>query len=101
MRFVLLILLFLLGTLPADADGQHDRALAARRAGDIVPLDRVLATVAAAVPGTVLEVELKQRKGRYIYEIEILTADGLLVEVKVDAHEERILTTETERRKGD
>jgi uncharacterized membrane protein YkoI len=53
------------------------------------------------VPGKVLEVELKEHKGRYVYELEILTPDGLLVEVKVDARDQRILKTETERRKRD
>lgn len=96
-----LLLVSLVAAVPAAADSGHDRALAARRAGEIVALDRILATVAAVVPGTVLEVELEERKGRYVYELEILTPDGLLVEVKVDAHDQRILKTETERRKRD
>lgn len=96
-----LLLVSLVVAVPAAAGSGHDRALAARRAGEIVALDRILATVAEVVPGTVLEVELEERKGRYVYELEILTPDGLLVEVKVDAHDQRILKTETERRKRD
>ena len=39
----------------------------------------------AAVPGTVLEVELERKRGLVAYEVEVLRNDGSVVEVLVDA----------------
>jgi uncharacterized membrane protein YkoI len=79
-----------LGPAAAQPDG-HDRALRALRAGEIAPLPDILATVAERVPGTVIEVELERRNGRYVYEVEVLTPQGMLVETYVDAQDRTIL----------
>jgi uncharacterized membrane protein YkoI len=75
----------------AQPDDGHDRALRALRAGEIAPLPDILATVAERVPGTVIEVELERRNGRYVYEVEVLTPQGMLVETYVDAQDKTIL----------
>jgi uncharacterized membrane protein YkoI len=84
--------------LPAYADeASHDRALAARRAGAIVPLGEILEVVAARVPGSPIEIELKERNGRYLYEVEVLTPEGMLVHMEVDAHDKQILDSHSKQ----
>ncbi|WP_299473160.1 PepSY domain-containing protein [uncultured Roseibium sp.] len=46
------------------------------------------------VPGTVQETELDREDGKLIYEIEILTADGLEMEVEIDAETGAVLKVE-------
>lgn len=93
---ILLLTALLAGTSAtrAEEESSHDRALKALRAGEIAPLPEILAVVAAETPGSVIEVELKRRHGRYVYEVEVLTADGRLIETYVDAADKRILNRE-------
>jgi uncharacterized membrane protein YkoI len=88
-----LVLVILLGLTPARADDSHDEALRALRAGEIAPLPEILAAVAQRVSGTVIEVELKRRKGSHVYKVEVLTSQGMLVETYVDARDKRILNS--------
>lgn len=90
-RRACLVLALVVGLAPARADDGHDRALRALRQGEIAPLPEILAVVARRVPGTVIEVELLRRKGRYVYEVEVLTPQGVLVETYVDARDGVIL----------
>lgn len=86
MRTTLTALLLLLSSaVAARADGDHDRARDAVRRGEILPIERIMEAVAADTPGQVLEVELEQRGRHWIYEVEVLRADGVLVEREVDA----------------
>ena len=50
----------------------------------------------AEVPGTVKETELDREDGKLIYEIEILTADGLEMEVEIDAETGAVLEVEAD-----
>jgi YD repeat-containing protein len=75
---------------PPDADPR--RALAGVSRGELVPLERLLADAETRHPGRVLEVELEGDE----YEIEILQADGHVVELTYDAHDGRLLETEIE-----
>lgn len=80
-----------LGGLPAWADSDHDRARQAVQSGQVLPLPTVLEQLAREVPGQVLEVELEQDDGRWIYEIKLLQAGGQLVKLKVDAQSAAVL----------
>lgn len=68
-----------------DHDGDHDRARIAREAGDVVPLDRVLAAVARDEQGKVIDVDLEREHGRFVYEVKLLTPDGRRRKVFYDA----------------
>ena len=86
----LLLSLALSGLPPSVlADGQrdHDRARAALRAGEVLPLAAILERVAKEQPGQVLEVELERDNGMWMYELKLLQSDGLLVKLKVDARD--------------
>ena len=74
-----------LASPPARADTDHDRARAALQAGEVLPLKTVLERVQRDHPGQVLEVELEQEDGHWIYEIKLLRAGGRLVKLQVDA----------------
>lgn len=74
-----------LGVLPAWADSDHDRARQAVQSGQVLPLPTVLEQLAREVPGQVLEVELEQDDGRWIYEIKLLQPGGQRVKLKLDA----------------
>lgn len=72
--------------------GDHDHARAAVQRGEILPITRILPIVQQRVPGHVIEIELDDDDdGRRIeYEIKVLTANGRVIEVKIDARTGRI-----------
>ena len=94
----------LLAPLPAIAkkrkrrrDGDDDdaeRALDAVKSGKAAPLSAILAEVEREIPGRVLEVEIDDEHGQLVYEIKILTPDGLYREVYVDPRSKKILKIE-------
>ena len=95
----LLVALALSGLAPiALADGQrdHDRARAALRAGEVLPLTTILERVAKEQPGQVLEVELERNQGRWIYELKLIQNSGALVKLKVDARDGSVLKRKSE-----
>ena len=91
----LLIALPLLLALPAaalaDGERDHDRARAALRAGEVLPLGVILERVARQQPGQVLDVELERDHGRWVYELKLLQPSGALVKLEVDALDGRVL----------
>lgn len=74
-----------LAAVPAQADSDQDRARAAVQAGQVLPLSAVLARLEREHPGQVLEVELEQDKGRWVYEVKLLQAGGRLMKLELDA----------------
>ncbi|WP_151718669.1 PepSY domain-containing protein [Gemmobacter serpentinus] len=83
--------------LPASADGDtpdHEWAGGAVARGEFLPLAGILSQIAAVQPGRVIEVELEYSDDRYIYEVELVTPDGRLIEVEVDAATGTILQLE-------
>ena len=64
----------------------QDKAMAAVRSGEIVPLSSVLKTVEKSVPGDVLDVALsRDTVGSWNYKITVLTPQGYYRDVNVDA----------------
>jgi len=89
-RHLLLLSLILLGSGSVHADDDHERARQLREAGEILPLETILSQVRArGDTGRVLEVELKNKHGRYVYEIEMLDAHGRVRERLFDAQSGR------------
>ena len=76
---------WLAGKVKATPDDQ-DKAMAAVRSGEIVPLASVLKTVEQSVPGDVLNVDLSRDVvGTWNYKITVLTPQGYYRDVNVDA----------------
>lgn len=76
--------------LPAALASGHevhdeDEARRALENGEIVPLERVMATLHDAVPGEVSGLELEKENGIWIYEFKIISPDGQMLKVRVDA----------------
>ena len=83
--------------LPALADDDdQDRARRALEAGEILPLSEILKTAEAARPGRVIEVELERDDGRWTYELELVTSEGHLYEMELDAATATVLELERE-----
>ncbi len=84
-RLRLLLVLFLAVptvVLPSD---DHEEARRAVERGELKPLSEILARIEKEFAGRVLEVELeRQRENRLVYEIELLTPDGLVLEIRYD-----------------
>ena len=75
----------------AGSSGQPARTIANN---GLLPLARILAIAQRRVPGDVVEVDLDDDDGRPEYELEILTADGRSIEIKIDARTGTILEVE-------
>ena len=89
-RHLLLLSLVLLGSGSVHADDDHERARQLREAGGSCPWKPILTQVRArGDTGRVLEVELKNKHGRYVYEIEMLDAQGRVRERLFDAQSGR------------
>ena len=85
LRLSVLWLAAVLALAPAHADSDHDRARAAVQAGQVLPLKTVLERLERDHPGQVLEVELEQEDGRWVYEVRLLQAGGRLLKLELDA----------------
>lgn len=73
----------------------HDEVLELRRGGVIQPLEVLWQKVQDRYPSArLLEAELEEEHGRYIYEVELLTENGVVREMEVDARTGNILKDE-------
>lgn len=94
LRIITLSVLLSLGTVCAAAgDRDHDRARSAVSSGDVLPLGRILSAVRQQIPGRVLDAKLEgnKRRGQWRYRLKVLTPEGRMVRVTVDATNGRIL----------
>lgn len=73
------------------AQSAQDRARKAYKAGEIQPLNKVLHVVKSRHPGRVMDVDL-QRGGHWVYRIKILTREGDVLIVEVDASTANIMS---------
>lgn len=73
------------------ADSDHDRARAALESGEILPLRTIIARLEHDYPGQILEVELDRDDDLWVYEIKLVRANGVLVKIKMDASDGRLL----------
>ncbi len=90
--FSLALSAWLLATAGIGLDDGSRRARDGVARGEYVRLETLLADADARYPGRVVDVELDDGE----YEIEILQADGRVVELTYDARDGRLLETEIE-----
>jgi len=90
------VLLFAFGLPSASArDLDQDQALRLRQEGVIQPLEQLVQNALDRYPGArLLEVELEEEHGIYVYEVELLTASGVVRELELDARDGRLLEDE-------
>lgn len=79
--------------LPAMASDRvdHDLARQALQSGQVLPLRTVLERLERHAPGQVLEVELENESGQWVYEVKVLQSDGRVVKLLLDARDARVL----------
>lgn len=80
----------------ADGDSDHDKAKRLKDAGEIIALEIILQNARKIQQGRILEAELETEDGKLIYEIELLTREGAVVELLFDAKTGVHLATELE-----
>lgn len=101
MKRILPLALFLLA-LPRIAGGQGAPAPDVELArdlverGEILPLAQVLQKLQRAHPGQVVEVELEYSDGALVYEIELITPQGRMIEVDMAAATGNIVNVDEE-----
>jgi uncharacterized membrane protein YkoI len=84
----LIAVLMLASATNVFAEEDHDKARRALQEGKIIPLTEVLDNVEQQFRGRIIEVELMEDPGqanRFVYEIEMVSETGRLVEVFYDA----------------
>jgi uncharacterized membrane protein YkoI len=79
-----------------DEQRDHDLARKALLEGRIRPLTEITEVVRSKVPGEILavQIDIDDQKHRFVYEFDIITPEGKLREVDVDAATATILKIE-------
>jgi uncharacterized membrane protein YkoI len=73
-----------------------DAVLRAVQGGRLMPLGRALDILRAEQPGDVVEIELDVDDGRVIYDFDVLTTEGRLYAVAIDAVTGQVVEIELE-----
>lgn len=82
----LLFALLTVCSMAVARDLDQDEALSLRKQGIIQPLEQLLNSALGRYPGAkLLEAELEEKHDRYEYEVELLTPEGVVREIKLDA----------------
>lgn len=70
------------------------RVRAAVSHGQVLPLPHILTIAQRRVRGEVLKVELEEASRQIVYELKVLTPDGRVREMKIDARTGQVLKVE-------
>lgn len=94
----LLVGLLLSITFSSSArDLDQDEALRLRREGLILPLEQLMQVALQRYPGAVLlELDLEEENGVLVYEVELVTADGIVRELELHAATAELLKDEVD-----
>lgn len=80
-------------SLAQARDLDQDEALSLRQKGVIQPLEQFVEQALSRYPGSkLLEAELEEKHGIYVYEVELLTREGVVRELKFDASNSHLLS---------
>jgi len=85
------------GRSPSDKAAEQDIARRAVTQGKILPLAEILERLKDQLAGRVIETELENEGGRYLYEIKVITAAGVVMEIEVDATTATILKSKKKK----
>jgi uncharacterized membrane protein YkoI len=81
------------GRIRSDKAAEQDIARRAVKQGKILPLAEILERLKDQLGGRIIETELENEGGRYLYEIKVITSAGVVLEYEVDATTAAILET--------
>ncbi|WP_426203811.1 PepSY domain-containing protein [Pseudomonas sp. TWP3-1] len=89
-RLALVLVAFCSVSIARDLD--QDEALRLRQQGVIMPLEQLLKQALDLYPGAkLLEAELEEKHDVYIYEVELLTVEGVARELHLEAATGRLI----------
>ena len=83
--YIVLLTFSFIGSFNTRADDDYIRAKDLVESGEILPLEKILQNVFEGRQWRLLEAELDQEHGRYIYELEILDDKGKVRKLEYDA----------------
>jgi len=86
-----LVALALPGAGLVHADSEQDRARAAVESGEVKPLGAILKAVRQRYKGQVLDTQLLDLGGRWVYRVRFLTQDGKALDIGVDGKSGQII----------
>ncbi|MEH6358894.1 MAG: PepSY domain-containing protein [Pseudomonadales bacterium] len=99
MKTELLFLVMAVGMTDSVLAKEDITAEQARRwveAGEILPLDKILAVNRDQLAGKILDIELEYEDGQRVYEIKLLDAKGQRLEYYLDARTGELLKMEND-----
>jgi uncharacterized membrane protein YkoI len=67
----------------AKIDAEEAREL--KQSGQIMSLETLIAQLRQDYPGQIIEIELDDRDDRYVYDIELVDDEGVVIELRIDA----------------
>jgi len=88
---IMVILVTFMATGMAWA-GDHERARALLEQGEILSLSEIMNQANSRIPGKILEVELEEKHGRIVYEIEFLGDQGVVMKMLIDARTGQLIS---------
>lgn len=62
-----------------------DEARELKQSGQIMSLETLIAQLRQDYPGQIIEIELDDRDDRYVYDIELVDDEGVVIELRIDA----------------
>jgi uncharacterized membrane protein YkoI len=75
-----------------DRDDEQDKAREALRRGEVIPIAQILGLVSRQASGDVISVNLDSSRGRFFYRGKVLTPEGRVRELKLDARSGALVT---------
>lgn len=94
---ILLATALVFNTSAVARDIGHNEVLELRRKGELLPFEQIIANVFERYPDAqIIEVELEENAGIYVYEIEILTHNNQIRELELNARSGEIIEDELE-----
>jgi hypothetical protein len=90
MKIPLIFLALAVGMISSPSCNAHDDDLSSKvvewvKEGKVLPFDTIMQRYESRLKGRLLDLEVEQKHGRIIYELEILRDDGIVYEIKIDA----------------
>ncbi len=102
MKTGLLFLAMAVGTINStaliadDRDDLSEHVLEWVKEGKVISIDDLMLRYPELLAGRLLDLEVEREHGRIIYELEILRADSIVYEIKIDAQSGEWLEEEVE-----
>ena len=87
--------------LAADQNQTQPDAAAVQKSAEILSLEEILQRAKAQYPGRVVETELEHKRGRDVYEIDVISGDGVKRELKYDARTGALISSQIEDKDED